>query len=364
MKKDKEIELLKFVTKKNIYNELVIPISQKKRYFLRILKNKTLIVSLTIFLIVFIFLILSYIFYNEEPNKPINNALFLNKELPSEITPFKNEQILPGPKLELFKKLANQYNDSVFINKIIGSNLYNVSYNAYKIIDDKNLVHILGTNSYGIDIFSRIIHSQLNILLIALISITFALILSTFSALIIALYIRKRLSKFINNLFTTFTIVPYLILSVILFLIFKNSFINAILIFTIISSLILFCNAYNKTLSVLNEEYVMADIAIGFSKYNLLWKTLLMPVINSQLIQIIEHFSLILVSYSAISIFSIDNSNNLTFGLIIKEGIQLFDKNPYYLITTSIITTSLTFSFKFISVELNKIYEPKRGIYE
>lgn len=346
-------------TKKATVHDQVIPISQTKRYWLRFFTNKTLLVSLIIFLICFAFIILSFFLYRANPNEPINNAYEMIRELPSELSPFKTKQLTQGDELNLFNELAKNYKDFVFIEKVPKTNLWNVAYNAYELTNDGSIVHILGTNASGIDIFARIIHTELSMLLLTLFATTIALFISTLLGIGVATLLRKQLSKFIYNLFGTFAIIPYLLLSVILFLIFKNSFINALLIFSSLSTIVLFTNAYNKTIWLLNQEFTNADIAAGFSKWNLMTKSFFKYVFNTQLILVIEHFSLIFMSYSAISIFSIDTDHNLLIGTTIKEALDLINTNPWYLITILIITTTFTFSFKFIAVGLNKTYDPQ-----
>lgn len=342
----------------------LVPKSPIKMYWKRFFSSKTSIIALVVFLTILLFLVISSIVYPYSNSEPINQTMSLNRDISSLINSDKTIQLGKGFEIQTFEKYAQIYPNIVKVTPVAQKDLYIVEYNPYELMNKINNTtqsfnHLLGTNSNGVDIFARLVFSQLLVVSIGLLSLLISWIVATFLAILIALYFKKPISNFINKMFGSFAIVPYLFISIIAFIIFKPSFINSVIIFATISFFALFVNGYQKTIDLLKQEYINSDLMVGFSNWSLLTKTLFIQVFNFQLIQLIEHFSLILMSYSAVSIFSINPSNDVNLGTIIKESIDLFIINPSYLISITIITTSLTFSIKFIGLGLSNSYQVK-----
>lgn len=362
-KKTKNKQLMSISSRKLLQHDAFIPLSSSRRFWAKFISIKSSIPTLILLFLFFTLLIFSALFYNQSPFKSINKAYALNFELPSSLSPWKNIVLPQSDELNVFQQFAKLHPDAVKISRIIdqkdGLQTFSVSYNAYLLFNDTN-IHLLGTNSNGVDIYSRMIYTIGYVCLIAIVSGVVSLTLSTFLASFFAVYLNKQISKTIEKIFTTFALIPYLFISLILFLIFDINVVNAIVIFSSLSSISLFINAYQKSIEILKNEYVNANIATGFSKWDILTKTTLKPVFMSQLIQLVEQINIIFVCYSAISIFDI-NTTSLTIGTTIKESLNLVGHNHYYLIIQTALISTFVFSLKSISFALNSAYINERG---
>ncbi|MBU4691970.1 hypothetical protein KQ872_03280 [Mycoplasma sp. ES3225-GEN-MYC] len=341
----------------------VVPVSSNRRYWRKFFSSKLSIISLIVLLLISIFLISSLLFYSASSYKTINDAYSLNSELPSSLRPWKTLILPESDELNVFREFAKYNKDSVFIDKIIddkdGLISYSVTFNAYKIFGDTKL-HLLGTNSQGIDIFARLISTLINLIIISVSAAVISVFLSIILGSLTAIYFKKSISQIIEKIFSTFALIPYIFISVIVFLLVKNTVVNAIIIFSVISTITLFISSYQKTCEILENEFINADKSVGFSNFDLLIRTVFKPVFLHQLIQATEQLSLIFLTYTAISIFSIDTST-LTLGTVIKEALDLISINPWYLVTLFVLITGLMFGFKFLAFGLNNSYINFRG---
>ncbi|MCS4536985.1 ABC transporter permease subunit [Mycoplasma sp. CSL7475-4] len=362
----KKINSFSFKNIKPPRNEVLNIQSSFKRFWNKFFSSKTAIISLITLCLIVLSVIISLIFYQQSYNQAINNSYALNTELPSSLTGFKLLILPESEELNVYREFAKQYPKSVFIERIFddsdGLITYLVKFNAYNLFNDNSL-HLLGTNSQGIDNYARLIYSFANLMLISTISVLISIFLSIFIGGFVAIYFKKEIAKIYDKIFTTFALIPYLLFALILFLVLKNNLINSIIIFSTISTIALSLNAYQKSVEILRNEFINAEKAIGFTRWNLFSKTLIKPLIFNQPIQAIEQIVLIFISYSAISIFDI-NKTVLTLGTIILEALNLSDINPAYIIVTSLMTTFYVFSLKFIAFELNSAYINQRSYYE
>ncbi|QSF13767.1 hypothetical protein [Mycoplasma sp. Mirounga ES2805-ORL] len=354
-------EYLKFSKKDKESHGITIPVSSKKQFWTRFFTNKLNLIAVIILFVVLLVLIISSIF-SYSYNEPINNSLALNKELPSSLHPWKTMDLSKNPESNLFVTLAKDYPDLVKVDVDTNFDIYHVSYNAYGLMNKINNTHfaynhILGTNSNGIDIYSRIVNSNMQLFLVAILSLSMSMFISTAIGILLALYVKKSINDFIYNLIQAVGMIPYLFITVILFIFVGTSFGKSLLIFSLASGIFLFISSFQRSTKILQEEYIMAEIANGFSKWDLFWRTMFLKVLNYQLIQIVDQFILIYLSYAALGLLSIDLESNFNIGVIIKESTELFFINPAYLIVNTSIIFTLILTLKIIVFGLSKSYE-------
>lgn len=356
-------KLFKIASKKQPLAQLTQIKSSAKRYWERVFTNKWMIVAIVILVLLFVLLLVSKLFYSQSYNQSINDAYSINYELPSSLIPFKSITLPEGEELNVFTDLKQKYTNYIDISKInnqnYDSNSYLVLFNAYGILNDNSL-HLLGTNASGIDIYARVIKVLFDSFIICFFSILFALLFSMIFAPISAIYLQKDLSKSIEKWISIFALLPYLLFALIINLTMKFSILNFIISYSILSSLFMYINAYQISCEILKNEYINVDKSLGFSKWNIFTKDLVKPVFFSQLIFAIEQISLMLISYSALAIFNIDNTN-ISLGLILNESLQLFDKNPSYLLTIFVYISLTIYALKTISYSLSSAYTNIRG---
>ncbi|QBF34564.1 ABC transporter permease subunit [Mycoplasmopsis phocirhinis] len=354
-----------FRFKKNVLlrAEILNAQSAFKRFSQKFFNSKIAIFSFVALIVILLSTFFSFVFYKHKPDQAINNSFALNTELPSSLNGFKHIILPESDELNVYRDFAKQFPKSVFIQRIIDDNdgliNYSVKFNAYQIFNDNN-IYLLGTNSQGIDIYARIIYSFANLLLISTLSVLISIFLSIFIGGLIATHFKKEIAKIFDKIFTTFALIPYILFSLFLFLVLDPNIINSIVIFSTISTISLSITAYQKSVQILQNEFINAEKAIGFSQWHIFSKTLIKPLFFNILILAIEQISLTFISYSAISIFNL-NKTKLLLGLIILEALNLFEINPSYIITISLLITIYIFSLKNIAFELNRAYINQRG---
>ncbi|WP_029608744.1 ABC transporter permease subunit [Mycoplasma simbae] len=347
-------------------NSPTVFLSSSKRYWKRFASSWVNIAAVVVLSILVLFFVFSFIFYTKSGSNPINNAYALNTELPSSLSPWKTIILPYGEEFKVYQNLQNANNDAVIIQEIIDGNdglkTYIVRFNAYLIFNSTS-THLLGTNSQGIDIFARVLSVYKSSFAIVFASSIIALILGVLTGVLFALFINKKISKFIEKTLTTFALIPYLLISIVLYLFVEFNVLNSILIFSLLSFLIFLISSYQKSVDLLQQEFILAEVSLGYSKWNLATKSLFKPVLLHSLIQINEHISLMLISLAALSIFDI-NLTSLTLGTIIKEALNLFNTNSAYFWFILLTLTLIIFSLKTISFGLNNAYINIKGEYE
>lgn len=366
----KQTNSFKFKQQKISTNLTQITPNSQIRFWKRFFSKKTVIFSIIILSIILLFLCISAMWNPYSMTQPINDSMNLNHNIKPLVNPTVHLTIDPSlEQAKAFIRMSQTYPEIIKISSIADKNLVEIVYNPYDLMNKLNSTkflfqHLLGTNKDGVDIYSRVIYSEGVLFAIAIISILISLPTAVFLAICVAIYIKKPFNNFISKLFGSFSIIPYLLMSLIFFSVFRNTFWNSIIIFIIISFTNLFVGSYNNTIELLNQEAFKADKTLGYNNWKLITKSLFMNVLNYQIIQAIEQISMIFLSYTAVALFSLNNNSGVNLGVVIKEAIDLFDSNWQYLITLIILTTGISFSIKIIAWGLNDSYNVKGALHE
>ncbi|MDZ7293591.1 ABC transporter permease subunit [Mycoplasmopsis pulmonis] len=336
--------------------------------------KKTNIIFSLLFLFLLLFLTFSYFLVDPNINEPISKNFIFSKNLPPSFLPIIQRQIIPGDESLFLTKIKEQNPDFYLTfsqiknqsNQVV-SDYVSVSYNAYgllKILDGFDKKVLLGTNQLGQNNYSRLIISIFEVFILAIFVNFFQIIISIFIGSFLALYFKKTFSKISLSIYKFFLSIPFLLISILLFSFISFNFWSALLIFSIISSFSFVFIAYNKAKEIMQEEFFISSIALGYSKLNLITKVLFWRIFFDALVLLFDNLIMIFLTITTMVFLNVNNINNTNnIGSVLKDALELAKFNPLYISVYTIIFCSLLFLTKIVLLNIHKSQVKKQGVY-
>ena len=206
--------------------------------------------------------------------------------------------------------------------------------------------HILGTDSLGRDVYSRLTIGFFISLYIGATSSLITIVLST----VIALLIRGTIvDKLVITIFDGLKTIPGLLLSAILLVVFGPSLFNVQLVIVLIFMPQCLRIIRSRILIVECQDFVVQKIALGISKKTLLFKTILPHIKEEAIMQFSFIFSSAIILESTLSFIGAGLDMSVpSLGNIIADGRLYIYKVPIITIAPVIIIIALTLSFNMI----------------
>ncbi len=219
--------------------------------------------------------------------------------------------------------------------------------------------HLFGTDQYGRDVLSRIIHGARYSLMIAISSISLALIVgSTIGAC--SAYWGGAFDTIVVNIVNFLMTFPTLILAMLI-----TAVLTASMSTTIIAIAIAFVPRFIRlirasVLVVKQEVFVLASRSLGQRD----WKILLSHVIPNSLSTIttmgILWLSTALLAESSLSFLGLGvQPPTPSWGGMIREGLDYITTRPHLTLFPSIAISLAVFGFNLLGDRLQEFYNPK-----
>lgn len=301
--------------------------------------------SFLIFVFLLLFLIFSSIFYKYSSTIPVLNSVFAENLPPvyvSEVT----QTIEVGDFYNLIKNVEIN-SDFQLIRESQFAGLVTIVYNPYELIFYSsvlsnnvqiNINTILGTNSLAIDNFSFFIGSFgisiVVIMLAVLIQFTFGSIIAVYIG-----YFSKKVFKISYYIISSFGIIPFILLSLIVFNIFGYSHLKAVIIIGVIGIPLFFFSSYSHTLEIKQKEFIKASIASGASSNWVILRIIIPKVMVKNFGLFSENTSISLLVLSSLSFFNISSiSNYLNIGNVFRQLIDDFSNYGFSFLVIIVVT--------------------------
>ncbi|WP_025755578.1 ABC transporter permease subunit [Mycoplasmopsis cricetuli] len=347
-----------FIKNKNNNNKLNLSNISKKQLFWKSFWNKKINKFLIfLFLLINFILILCSLFYPYSSLKADFDSKLV-QNLPSVLTPKITRSYEKDAFVDYLFYLKE--NNLLNIENIINyQSTFTLTYNPYQLLRTLDPTHnyffIFGTNHNGIDNFAIFINSFLVSLIILILCAIFQLILGLVFGTIIGYYYNFKLPKITHWSASVIMIVPFLLMSLILFQTFGYSFWKAVLILTFIGFFPVFYNSYNYSASLVSKDFIVAYKVLGLSDLKIIWK--ITKICFFEMLPLIgEQFALGLLSLAALSFFEIPNIYNYNnIGNLYKQIIDN-PNNILLFIATFMLSVFYIGWFKIISFSLTKNY--------
>lgn len=143
--------------------------------------------------------------------------------------------------------------------------------------------HLFGTDAFGRDQYSRVMHSAALSLILGVGTSIFALAMGTLLGGLAAMY--KKIDNLIMRSIDVVASIPHTLFAIILVAIFGTSLVNLMLAIAI-ANIPLFARLSRSTIiGIIDQDYIVAARTYGSSDFRLLWKHILPNAIGPLIVQ-------------------------------------------------------------------------------
>jgi len=218
--------------------------------------------------------------------------------------------------------------------------------------------YLLGTDFYGRDLFSRILHAFRISLAIAASSVALAVLLG--SALgVLAGYFR-RLDGWIMRTMDVMFAFPVLLLAITVVVILGPGALSAVLAIAIVYTPIFARVARGPTLAVKEETYVESAQAMGAGTWRILSRHVLPNVAVPIFVQATVELATAILFESALSFLGLGSQPpHASLGLMISDGRAYLELSPWTTVFPGAAIALIVLSFNLLGDALQQVLDPR-----
>ena len=222
-----------------------------------------------------------------------------------------------------------------------------------------SLVHFMGTDNLGRDIFSRIIAGSRIALIIGISTIAIALVLGMTLGLI-AGYGPRWLDNFLMLLFDSIYSFPTVILGLTVVTLLGASVTTLMLVVIVIQTPAYARLTRTATLTIKNSEYIQAIESLGASKLRIIFVHLLPNVVGPLLIVASMDIPSVVTLEAGLTFLGMGIPPPApSWGRTLQEGYSLIQVAPWIVISGGIPLIITTLGFTFLGEALRDLIDPK-----
>lgn len=222
-----------------------------------------------------------------------------------------------------------------------------------------SLVHFMGTDNLGRDIFSRIIAGSRIALIIGISTIAIALVLGMTLGLI-AGYGPRWLDNFLMLLFDSIYSFPTVILGLTVVTLLGASVTTLMLVVIVIQTPAYARLTRTATLTIKNSEYIQAIESLGASKLRIIFVHLLPNVVGPLLIVASMDIPSVVTLEAGLTFLGMGIPPPApSWGRTLQEGYSLIQVAPWIVIAGGIPLIITTLGFTFLGEALRDLIDPK-----
>ena len=188
--------------------------------------------------------------------------------------------------------------------------------------DGHNSVFLLGTDSLGRDLLSRLIYGARVAVLVAIIAAVLAALLGTVLGLL-AGYFGGALDTIIARMVDVWMAFPPVLLSIVLVAVIGTG-LHAVIIAIVVIDWTRFCRVIRaETLVQREQEYITSAVTIGLGRWKILWQEILPNVFPLLITLLSLEMGIAIIVEAILSFVGLSvSSDQATWGGLIQEGRQ------------------------------------------
>lgn len=220
--------------------------------------------------------------------------------------------------------------------------------------------HVLGTNSYGLDLLGRTVYGARTSLVVSLVAV---LIGATLGGLVgmVAGFFGGGIDRVTGVLANALLAVPPLILLIALGTVLEPSTRNLAIALSLLTIPSMVRLARANTITFAQREFVLAARSIGASNVRLLTRELLPNVVLPLLSLAVVMISMLIVAEASLSFLGLGiQPPEPTWGNMIAEGqLGVMEEHPFIVIVPGVCLFLTVFSFNLLGEKAQRRWDPR-----
>tara|TARA_B100001146_G_scaffold90250_1_gene79931 strand:- start:1207 stop:2058 length:852 start_codon:yes stop_codon:yes gene_type:complete len=226
-------------------------------------------------------------------------------------------------------------------------------------LQNPSLLHILGTDQLGRDLFSRVLYGGRVALKVALISISIAMTIGIIIGILAAIG-KKWIDNLFLFIFDTIRSFPTIMFALAIVTLFGPSLETIILIVILTQSPIYARIVRTQTLMVINSEYIQAEKIMGINIIRLMIVHIIPNVIGPLFILASMDIPFVIAIEAGLSFLGMGVRPPIpSWGSILNDGYSFIDNSPWPLIAGGLPLIITTIGFTFLGERLRDLIDPK-----
>lgn len=220
--------------------------------------------------------------------------------------------------------------------------------------------HWFGTDNYGRDIYTLVIHATRLDLLIGIGSVALPFVLGSLLGLI-AGYYGGKLDAIIMRILDIFVAFPFMVLAIAIVAILGNGVMNLLIAMWIVSWPPYTRLVRSEVLIAKNSEYVQAAKTLGYSDFSIIMRHILPNVISSSVVYAASDIVMCIMTAASMSFLGLGvPPNTPEWGAIISNG-KSFITGGYWWISTmpGVVMAIVGLGFSLLGDGLNDLLRTK-----
>ena len=222
-------------------------------------------------------------------------------------------------------------------------------------------LHILGTDSIGRDLFSRLLYGGRISISIGIISALTTSFIGTVFGLI-AGYFRGIVDSFLVRLSEVIQTVPMIILVMVLVTIIGPGVRNMVLVFSLTGWMTVFRIVRNEVLRLREETYVEVNRAFGISNRKIMFSQILPNTLSPIIVATTINVAFFILSETELSFLGLGVPTNIsTWGTIINgaKSLSVIENQWWLWIIPGAVISLFIMSINFFGDALRDVLDPK-----
>lgn len=219
--------------------------------------------------------------------------------------------------------------------------------------------HILGTDSYGRDVLSRIIYGTRVSLIIGVLAVCVACIVGTFFGMV-AGYFGGVIDDVITRMTEAIRAIPQVILAMALTAVFGSGIRNLAIILGISSMAGYVRMMRGQVLSIKQSDYIMAARLQGNSNFQVMFKHILPNSISPIIVMMTQQVGSTILSEAGLSFLGLGiSAPTASWGSMVSEGRLYLLQNPVFALTPGICVAILVISLNMLGDGVRDGLDPR-----
>jgi len=223
-----------------------------------------------------------------------------------------------------------------------------------------SLSHWLGTDQFGRDIFSRIMHGAVNSMLVGWVAVGIGVVLGVFLGSLAAYWRRNWKDEGVMRLVDVLYGFPAVLSAILITSILGPGTLNSMMAIGIFNIPIFARLTRGTSLSIWERDYVTSAKAIGQKDRSIIWRTILPNIRSTLIVQATIQFAIAILAEAALSYLGLGTQPpQASWGRMLSEAQTFMEIAPGLAIFPGMAIAIAVLGFKLLGDGLRDLLDPK-----